>query len=176
MSEEINTTKSIAYIALGSNLGSPINQVTKAIKTIDELPKTHVITCSPWYQSLAVGPGDQPDYINGVIAVETTLTPISLLNELQTIELKQGRERHVRWAARTIDLDILLFDNEEIESDQLQVPHPRLTERNFVLYPLSDIAPRLRLPNGTTIESLLAITSTDGLAKIASTDISPSSK
>ena len=163
--------KSVAYVALGSNLDSPLDQVVSGAKAITNIPQTRAISCSSWYQSKAVGPGDQPDYINGVIAVETLLGPLALLDELQRIEQTHGRERLVRWAARTLDLDILMYDDQVIETDRLQIPHPRLTERNFVLYPLSEIASDLRLPNGTTIESLLALTSTDGLAKIASTNL-----
>ncbi len=165
------SSKKVAYIALGSNLDSPIDQVTSGAKAILKLSQTCVIACSPWYQSKAVGPGDQPDYINGVMAIETLLPPLALLDELQRIEQEHGRERLVRWSARTLDLDILLYDDQVIETGRLQIPHPRLTERNFVLYPLSDIASDLILPNGTTIESLLALTSTDGLAKIASTGL-----
>ncbi|MGH1470901.1 MAG: 2-amino-4-hydroxy-6-hydroxymethyldihydropteridine diphosphokinase [Cellvibrionaceae bacterium] len=169
MTQKNGHHKAIAYIALGSNLDSPIDQVTTAVKAIEKLQSTHITAHSPWYHSLAIGPGDQPDYINGVIAVETGLSPIALLDELQKIESAQGRERHLRWTARTLDLDILLFDNQEIESDRLKVPHPRLSERNFVLYPLSDIASDLILPNGTTIQSLLASTSTEGLVKMTTT-------
>lgn len=161
----MNTTSpATCYIALGSNLDSPLSQVTKAVNTLNETPSITVTACSPWYQSTAIGPGDQPDYVNGVVSIETQLSAIALLDVLQAIEAEHGRERHTRWGARTLDLDLLLYGDCVIDTERLQVPHPRMTERNFVLYPLSDIACDLRLPNGTTIESLLASTSTEGLA------------
>ena len=120
---------------------------------------------SPWYRSKAIGPGEQAAYINGVAEIESDLSAHDLLVTLQGIEQAQGRHRGERWAPRTLDLDILLFGNEEIDSDELTIPHPRLRERNFVLYPLHDVAPDLALPCGTRLESLLAGCPSEGLQR-----------
>lgn len=154
------------YIALGSNLEEPERQVEQAVRALAALPDTELLQISPWYRSHAIGPGDQPDYVNGVALLHTRLSPTELFRHLQAIEAAQGRERRVRWAARTLDLDILLYGDQVIATDQLQIPHPRLSERNFVIYPLADISPELLLPGGTSIRSLLARCSTQGLEKI----------
>ena len=146
----------LSYIALGSNLGEPAQHITSATRELAQLADSQLMACSPWYSSVAVGPGSQPDYINAVIALETMLPAHSLLRVLQVLENDHGRERHERWGARTLDLDILLYGNEVLDSDDLTIPHPRLAERNFVLYPLFDLAPDLTLPCGTPIASLLA--------------------
>lgn len=155
-----------AYIGLGSNLEDPRAQVERAINSIEKIPDTSLINVSSWYQSTAVGPGDQPDYINGAVSVDTYLPPESLLSALQTIEAAQGRVRNERWAARTLDLDLLLYGDIIVSTDRLQVPHPRLQERNFVLYPLAELAPRLALPSGDTLQSLVESIGTEGLSKL----------
>jgi 2-amino-4-hydroxy-6-hydroxymethyldihydropteridine diphosphokinase len=144
-----------AYIALGSNLGNPRAQLISAVAAVERLPATVLAACSPAYASAAVGPGEQPDYLNAVIAVDTALPPGELLAALQAIEADHGRCRAQRWAARTLDLDLLVYGEQQIQSEHLDIPHPRLAQRNFVLYPLSDIAPELTLPCGTWIGSLL---------------------
>ncbi|MEX1033679.1 MAG: 2-amino-4-hydroxy-6-hydroxymethyldihydropteridine diphosphokinase [Cellvibrionaceae bacterium] len=158
----------LAYIALGSNLDEPRRQVELGLQALTQLPSTQLRARSGWYQSKAVGPGPQPDYVNGVVLLETGLAPESLFRHLQAIEAAQGRERRVRWAARTLDLDILLYGDRVIATDRLQIPHPRLGERNFVLYPLADISPDLVLPNGTPLESLLARCPATGLKRVRS--------
>ncbi|MEP5763398.1 MAG: 2-amino-4-hydroxy-6-hydroxymethyldihydropteridine diphosphokinase [Halieaceae bacterium] len=152
-----------AYIALGSNLGTPEAQLKTALQALEQLPQSRLVSSSPWYVSKAIGPGTQPDYLNAVALLDTDLSPLALLTALQQIEQQQGRERGERWAARTLDLDILLYGNEEVASPELRIPHPALEQRNFVLYPLFDLAPDLTLPCGTPIESLLAGCSTEGL-------------
>ena len=142
------------YIALGSNLDQPIAQVERATQALGQLPESTFITRSSLYRSKAIGPGAQADYINAVAAVDTQLTPEKLLDALQQIELRQGRERRVRWAARTLDLDILLYGGHQIDSARLTVPHPSMTERNFVLIPLQQIAPGLVLPDGRSVAEL----------------------
>lgn len=144
-----------AYIALGSNLGNPRAQLVSALAAVERLPSTALVACSPAYSSAAVGPGAQPDYLNAVIAVDTALPPMELLAALLAIEADHGRRRTQRWAARTLDLDLLIYGEQQIQSENLEIPHPRLAQRNFVLYPLSDIAPELTLPCGTSIGSLL---------------------
>lgn len=161
----------IAYIGLGSNLDTPEAQIASAIDAIGDIPDTEIIRCSPLYASKAVGPGEQPDYVNGALAISTTLSAQSLLLELQRIENHQGRTRGpVRWVARTLDLDILLFGEDVIDTEHLSVPHPRIAERNFVLYPLQDLsvalAPDLRLPGGQTVRELASLCPSDGIRRL----------
>lgn len=132
-----------AYIALGSNLNNPIKQVQTAVQLIREITNTKVIAESSLHQTAPMGPQDQPDYINQVIAVETKLTAHELLYALQAIENKMGRVRTIRWGARIIDCDILLFGDEVIHTPELIIPHPEMTKRPFVLDPLAEIAPHL---------------------------------
>jgi 2-amino-4-hydroxy-6-hydroxymethyldihydropteridine diphosphokinase len=148
-------TSTRAYIALGSNLDNPESQLRKAVRALRALPHGRVAAVSPVYQNPAIGPGTQPDYLNAVVALDTTLSAVDLLHALQHIESDQGRRRDVRWGARTLDLDIALFGNEVITTAELQIPHPRLCERNFVLRPLLDIAPALMLPDGSPLRSHL---------------------
>jgi len=145
----------IAYIALGSNLRNPRKQVQQAVQQINVISKTKVIAESSLYQTAPLGPQDQPDYINQVIAVETALTAHELLRELLFIENKMGRVRTVKWGARIIDCDIILFGDENICTDDLIIPHPEMTKRSFVLEPLAEIAPHLVLPSGKLIQTVL---------------------
>ncbi|OUS10016.1 2-amino-4-hydroxy-6-hydroxymethyldihydropteridine diphosphokinase [Gammaproteobacteria bacterium 53_120_T64] len=158
-----------AYLGLGSNLNSPPRQIKAALKAIAKLPSTQLIRCAPWYQSLAVGPGSQPRYINTVVAIDTLLKPRALLQALQQIERQQGRKRIVRWGPRTLDLDILLYANQSLNTRRLQIPHPRLGERNFVVLPLADIAPELSLPDSTPLARLLANCSPEGIVRLVTT-------
>lgn len=144
-----------AYIALGSNLNTPLKQVEAAISAIQQLPQTQLCTVSPWYRSKAIGPGQQNDYINGVAAINTELSAPALLEQLQAIELSQGRLRLERWGPRTLDLDILLYGNNVLATATLSIPHPRMKERNFVLYPLLDIAADLVLPHGEVLADII---------------------
>jgi 2-amino-4-hydroxy-6-hydroxymethyldihydropteridine diphosphokinase len=130
-----------SYIALGSNLNLPKQQVLSAIKAIAATSDCTLIAQSHLYGSIAVGPGVQENYVNAVIAIDTILSAASLLNTLQAIEVQHQRERTVRWAARTLDLDLLLYGNANIQTPELTVPHPRMFDRDFVLRPLADIAP-----------------------------------
>lgn len=155
----------LCYIALGSNLQNPLQQVTQAVASIRLLGC--VTAQSPWYKSKAIGPGDQPDYINGVIALETLLEPLELLHQLQHIEQQQQRIRNIRWGARTLDLDILLFNNIKLDSAELTLPHPRIQERNFVVFPLFDIVPELILPNGQALTMIKSTLDTQGLEKLS---------
>ena len=155
-----------AYVALGSNLDDPLAQVHRAAARLDTIPETHVVAVSPLYRSEPVGPGRQPHYINAVAALDTALSPLALLHCLQAIEAEQGRERRERWGPRTLDLDLLLAGDLQWDDDELALPHPRLAERAFVLYPLYDISPQLRLPNGQSLASLLATVPPTGLERI----------
>ena len=148
---------STAYIALGSNLSDPLRQLQAAIGQISRLPRSHIEALSRVYQSPAVGPGEQPDYLNAALRLDTALEPQVLLGALQDIERAQGRIRGERWGPRTLDLDILLFDDLQIDTVTLTIPHPAMARRNFVLFPLRDVAPgNLVLPGGTDLDTLLA--------------------
>ncbi|MCC7517133.1 MAG: 2-amino-4-hydroxy-6-hydroxymethyldihydropteridine diphosphokinase [Pseudomonadales bacterium] len=163
-----------AYIGIGSNLANPQQQVLCAVAALRALPSSHLKALSPWYGSRPVGgPANQPDYINGVACLETQLTPHQLLDALQSIEQQQQRERSVRWGARTLDLDLLLYDQRCIHDERLTVPHPRLQERTFVLAPLADLAPQLVLPNRCSVASLLAALPSDGLWPLPIDDNTP---
>lgn len=153
------------FLGMGSNLNSPPRQIKAALKAITKLPGTQLVRCAPWYQSIAIGPGSQPRYINSVVEIDTVLKPRVLLRALQQIEQQQGRKRIVHWGPRTLDIDILLYANQTLKTRQLQIPHPRLGERNFVLYPLVDIAPELNLPDGTSLAALLANCSPEGIVR-----------
>ena len=146
-----------AYVGLGSNLDNPAAQIESAFAALDTIPASQLSLRSPTYQSAPVGRQDQPDYVNAVAALLTRLSPTDLLTELQAIEKQHGRTRGPeRWAARTLDLDLLVYGTEVIDIPQLTVPHPRIAERNFVLLPLNDIAPELRIPGYTTVARLAA--------------------
>ena len=133
----------IAYVGVGSNLEDPVRQVQKAFTELDALPHTRVVKKSSLYRTAPVGYSAQPDFINAVAQLETGLAAERLLAELQAIEARHGRERSFPNAPRTLDLDILLFGNVEMQTPSLQIPHPRLHERAFVLRPLLEIAPEL---------------------------------
>ena len=155
-----------AYIGLGSNLHSPLQQLLRAFDALDSLRHSSVESRSPCYGSTAVGPGAQADYANAVLAMATDLPATDLLCALQTIARHPGRQRLERWGPRTLDLDLLLYGDHRIHSDTLTVPHPRLMERNFVIYPLFDIAPDLTLPEGQSLRTLRLHTHRDGLWRI----------
>lgn len=156
----------LAYIGLGSNLENPRLQVEQAFAELAALPDCELLACSPLYRSSAIGPGTQPDYINAVALLKTTLPPLALLDALQSIEQSHNRVRIEHWGPRTLDLDILLLDSLHIDSERLKVPHPYLTQRNFVLYPLADIAPTLHLPDGQSLQELIACCPRNGLARL----------
>lgn len=148
---------STAFVALGSNLSDPPRQLRDAVRAIRRLPRSRLRAVSSVYRSRAVGPGPQPDYLNAVARLETSLAPQALLEALQAIEQAQGRERRQRWGPRTLDLDLLLYDDQCIASTTLTIPHPRMEQRNFVLYPLRDAAGgNWELPDGRVLDTLLA--------------------
>ena len=147
----------LAYIGLGSNLESPIEQVREALNELAMLPLSRLVAASSLYTSRPVGPQDQPDFINAVAALETRLSPLALLDQLQALEQLHRRRRQHHWGPRTLDLDLLLYANEHINSPRLRVPHPQMTARAFVLLPLTEIAPSLDLfqqPLSTWLEQV----------------------
>jgi 2-amino-4-hydroxy-6-hydroxymethyldihydropteridine diphosphokinase len=136
----------VAYVGLGSNLADPARQVETALQELDGLPHTRLVKRSSLYRTKPVGYADQPDFINAVAQLETGLPAERLLDELQALEVRHGRERSFPNAPRTLDLDLLLFGKLVLRTDRLTVPHPRMKERAFVLDPLREIAPDLELP------------------------------
>lgn len=145
-----------AYIALGSNMVIPAEQLSRALHALSILPQSSLLRCSSFYASKPMGPQDQPDYVNAVAELHTSLSPLELLRALQGIELQQGRERKgEHWGPRTLDLDILLYGAQTIENTDLVVPHYGMKERAFVLIPLAEIATDLELPCGTKISELV---------------------
>jgi 2-amino-4-hydroxy-6-hydroxymethyldihydropteridine diphosphokinase len=133
----------LCYLGLGSNLDSPERQLRRAIAALGKLPYSYVIKVASFYHSQALGRKAQPDYCNTVVALHTLLCPEQLLFYCQKIERQQGRIRKIRWGARTLDIDILLFGSQKINTLKLKVPHPRLKQRDFVLVPLREIYQRL---------------------------------
>ena len=152
-----------AYIGLGSNLDNPLAQVQRALAALDRLPLTRCEATSPCYASRPVGPQDQPDFINAVAALDTRLSPLALLDQLQALEQRQRRRRLRHWGPRTLDLDLLLYDDTSLATPRLTLPHPYMASRGFVLLPLANIAPTLCLPDGRRVVDLAARHAGDGL-------------
>lgn len=145
-----------AWVGLGSNLQDPARQVRTALDELNDLPGCRVLRHSRLYRTPPLGPPGQPDYANAVAELDTGLLPHELLMGLKALERSHGRERGERWGPRTLDLDLLLYDDLAMTSDDLTVPHPRLHERAFVLVPLAELAPRLDVPGRGRVEALLA--------------------
>ncbi len=154
------------YIGMGSNLQAPATQLTQAYQSLQQLPNCSDFQITPFYQSKAVGP-EQPDYINACASFLTGLEPLELLDALQAIETAQGRTRSVHWGPRTLDLDLLLYGSLCLTSERLILPHPFLSERNFVVAPLFDLNPDLVLPCGTAIAHLNTKLGSAGLSPLA---------
>lgn len=152
------------YIAIGSNLADPVAQAQDAVTALETLTASRLLAVSSLYASKPMGPQEQPDYINAVACIDTRLAPIALLDALQQIENEQGRIRKEHWGARTLDLDILLYGNDVMSTPRLTVPHYGMKEREFVLYPLAEIAPQLQLPCGQALSALLEECPRNGLA------------
>ncbi|BCS46484.1 MULTISPECIES: 2-amino-4-hydroxy-6-hydroxymethyldihydropteridine diphosphokinase [Pseudomonas] len=164
MNEPLLTIERV-YIGLGSNLADPAEQLRSALKAMAQLPDCELTGVSSFYVSDSLLPG-QPRFTNAVAALDTTLTPLTLLDALQAIELDQGRERHERWGPRTLDLDILLFGNRLIDEPRLKVPHYHMQARAFVLYPLAELAPGLTLADGRELDHLLEDCPFTGLERL----------
>ncbi len=158
--------KTRCFIGLGSNLEDPVSQVKQALQELAELPDTRFVKASSLYSSAPVGPQDQPDFVNAVAELETTLEAHTLLDQLQSLEQKHQRVRARHWGPRTLDLDLLLYGTEQINSERLTVPHAFMKERSFVLYPLAEIAPDTEIPNTGSLSQLLVACPMGTLAKI----------
>lgn len=145
-----------AYVGLGSNLGNPSAQLEAACRALDATPGVRVAKVSSHYRTAPWGRVDQPDFVNAVALLEASLAPEALLAELMRIEAAAGRRRELRWGPRTLDLDLLLYGERRIDTPALQLPHPRLQERAFVLVPLAEIAPALEIPGVGRVDDVLA--------------------
>ncbi|HTD72997.1 MAG TPA: 2-amino-4-hydroxy-6-hydroxymethyldihydropteridine diphosphokinase [Steroidobacteraceae bacterium] len=153
-----------AYVAIGSNLQSPRERVLEAIAHIAALSAVRSLMGSRLYLSRPMGPQDQPDFINAAVGFLTTLSPRELLTELLEIERGMGRNREARWGPRVIDLDLLWMVDEVVAEPGLTVPHPGVSIRNFVLYPLADIAPTITIPGIGTVLDLKHGVGGDGIS------------
>lgn len=146
----------LAYIAIGSNLASPLEQVNAAVQALGEIPHSRIVAVSSFYRTPPLGPQDQPDYLNAAVVLDTALDAETLLDNTQRIELQQGRVRKAeRWGPRTLDLDLMLFGNEIIHTERLTVPHYDMKNRGFMLWPLFEVAPDLTFPDGIPLRDIL---------------------
>jgi 2-amino-4-hydroxy-6-hydroxymethyldihydropteridine diphosphokinase len=144
-----------AYVALGSNLQSPEERVNEAFARLDALPELSSLQRSRLYRSRPMGPQDQPDYINAAAGFLTLLSASQLLEQLLEIERAMGRHREARWGPRIIDLDLVWMNDAATSGPDLTVPHPGVSSRNFVLYPLADLAPTLDIPGYGDVQTLM---------------------
>lgn len=145
-----------AFIGLGANLGAPEAQVRAAIASLGALPRTRLVRASSLYRTAPVGDVAQPDFINAVAEIETDLAPRELLDAVRAIETRAGRERPFPDAPRTLDLDVLLYDDRVVREPGLVIPHPRMHQRAFVLAPLVEIDPAIEIPGHGRAADLLA--------------------
>lgn len=157
----------LAYVALGANLADPVAQVGAAIEALTRLPQTRLLRASSLYRTAPVGVHAQPDFINAVAALDTTLTPQALLAALFGIERDFGRRRDYHRAPRTLDLDLLLYEQQVIASADLCLPHPRMHLRAFVVAPLLEIAPDCRIPGRGTAAAWLPAVSAQKIERLA---------
>jgi len=158
------------YIGLGSNLDDPQKQVRQALHELSVMDECQLLDHSSLYRSDPVGPQDQPDFINAVAKLMTSLSPEALLDRLQWLEQRHQRVRKQHWGPRTLDLDILLFEQKIIATPRLKIPPPPIGERSFVLYPLFEIDPGLVFPDGTPLSKLTARCPIGTLERLTSPD------
>ena len=160
-----------AYVAIGSNLGDPLLNVRQSFDQLATLPSTRLVLRSRCYRSRPLGPQDQPDFVNAAAGLLTTLSAMELLIELKRLEQQLGRSAPiVRWGPRLIDFDLSVFGTERVETEQLTLPHPGVPMRNFVLYPLQDIAPELDVPGHGRVREVAARVSAEGLSVVEPTE------
>lgn len=155
-----------AYIGIGANLDDAATQVRTAIAALAALPASHLVRSSSLYRTAPIGHAAQPDFINAVALVETTLAPRALLAALRAIEERRGRVRTFKNAPRTLDLDLLLYDDRVIDEPELSVPHPRMHERAFVLAPLVEIDPECVIPGRGPAREWLARCAHQAIARL----------
>lgn len=163
--EKISAFQSIAFIGLGSNLDHPLGQIQNALREIHETNEIALVRVSSFYETAPVGLIDQPMFVNAAAEVITTLSPHDLLGALQAIELRHARVRHERNGPRTLDLDILLFNEWDLTEENITIPHPRMHQRPFVLAPLVEIAPEVLIPGKGVAKELLATLDTSGVRR-----------
>ena len=162
-----------AYIGVGSNLDDPQAQLLHAFSKLAGLPNTRVVVTSPIYISEPFGPVKQSDFANAVVGILTQLEPLALLRSLRALESAQGRpapDKREKWGPRVIDLDVLVYGRERVNDAELTVPHPGIVERNFVLYPLADIAPDLDIPGLGRVTELKGRVTSAGIRRLVRTE------
>jgi len=153
-----------AYVAIGSNLNQPSERVLEAYERLRVLPATRLVLRSRLYRTRPMGPQDQPDFVNAAAGLLTQLTARELLGILLGVERDMGRNRQERWGPRVIDLDLVWMVGEPIDEPDLRVPHPGVSTRNFVLYPLADLAPSLDIPGHGRVSDLMRRAGDDGIS------------
>jgi len=157
----------VAYVGIGSNLDQPADQVQRALRALSQLPQTRLVLQSSLYGSKPMGPATQPDFVNAVAGLLTQLDMAAFFGALRALESALGREPpRVRWGPRRIDLDLLLFDAERLDGADLTLPHPGIVQRNFVLYPLLEVAPELNVPGHGRVTELAARVDAAGIWRL----------
>ena len=157
----------LAYVGLGANIGEPRRQLQTALEELNTLPQTRMTATSGLYRSAPMGHVEQPEFLNAVAQLDTDLAAEALLQGLQEIERRHGRERPFAGAPRTLDLDLLLYGNARISTPRLTVPHPRMHERAFVLKPLAEIAPDALIPDRGRARDLVPLCKDQFVERIA---------
>ncbi|MGJ8526753.1 2-amino-4-hydroxy-6-hydroxymethyldihydropteridine pyrophosphokinase [Halomonadaceae bacterium LMG 33818] len=155
-----------AFIGIGSNLNNPLEQVQRAITALARLPLCEMVAVSPLYRTQPVGPQDQDDFINGAVELLTAYSPLALLDQLQRLEQQQRRIRVRHWGPRTLDLDLLLYDEQIMDHARLQVPHKEFLKRPFAWKPVIDIAPDVRLPDGSYLHEYIQMGDANDMVQI----------
>lgn len=155
-----------AWVGIGSNLNDPERQVRDAFVALAQLPDTELRDQSPLYRTAPMGPKDQPDYVNAVAALDTELGAMDLLLQLQAIECRAGRKRDRKWGPRILDLDLLTYGMQCIRRPGLEIPHPGIRDRNFVLFPLLSVAPELEIPGLGPVHRLAAEVDREGIVRL----------
>lgn len=161
----------ISYIGIGSNLGDSKHTIRSALQSLQAHSRIVLKSHSSFYQSKPHGPQDQPDYVNAVAKFETSLSPMHLLDELQHIENDHDRVRNEHWGARTLDLDLLVYEGQTMNSDHLTIPHPYMKERPFVIHPMYEISPDFVFDDGQSLAELAKLTPTNELNKLEPIDV-----
>lgn len=152
----MSVVESQIFLGLGSNLDNPKRQLERAIEALHSHPEISAVMSSSFYGSKPLGPQDQPDFVNAVLQVSTSLSPQALLKVTQNIEATLGRVKKRHWGERLIDVDILVYGSQVIDEDNLQIPHPQIPNRDFVLLPIQEISPNLSIPNLPNLEQMIS--------------------
>ena len=164
------STATRAFIGLGSNLDDPCAQLERALAALSTMPGVVLRDVSSYYRTAPWGETQQPEFLNAVALIDTTLTPEALLDELRRIEAAAGRRRERRWGPRTLDMDLLIHGDATRDTAQLQLPHPRMHERAFVLVPLAELAPELSLGEHGSVAEALARIGFEGVERLRDTE------